>query len=138
MSIGSGELTKGAVKYERDFSFDIAFNNNVLSAGVLSGNQDVGMFIRDARDNVFADFQVRDSQSHGVFLAQVDADTTKPALGNTFHGCVIANSGGAAIRVNDASCTGNVLAASQLVNNSGGDVSEANAGLLTVVGVVVR
>ena len=120
------------------FSFDIAFNHNVLSDNVLTNNGSVGIFIRDSRDNVFANFQIRDSHEHGIFLAQVDADITKPALGNTFLGCVIANSGGAGIRLNDASCIGNLLSASQLVNNSAGGISELSPSLLTVSGAVER
>lgn len=120
------------------FSFDIEFDGNLLTDSVLDNNGSVGMFIRDSRDNVFANFQIRDSGQHGIFLAQVDADTTKPALGNTFYGCVIADSAGAGIRVNDASCTANLLVASQLVNNAGGGISEAVAGLLIAVGNVER
>lgn len=120
------------------FSFDIQFDGNILSDSVLDNNGSVGMFIRDSRDNIFANFQIRNSGQHGIFLAQVDTDTSKPALGNTFYGCVIADSAGAGIRVNDASCTSNILAASQLINNAGGGISEAVVDLLIDIGNVVR
>lgn len=111
------------------FSFDIAFNNNLISDTVIADNHKVGIFMRDARDNVFHGLQIRNSGEHGVFLAQVDTDASKPAAGNTFIGLTVSNSQGAGIRVNDLSCVNNAIVGSQFISNSGGCISEASAGL---------
>jgi len=119
-------------------SFDLDFVRNILRGVVIAQSGSVGIFMRDSRDNEFSSIQIRDSDEHGIFLAQTDADTTTPAAGNTFHGVVISHSGGAGIRVNDLSCSNNLLSASQLISNAGGGVSEAAGGLLIVEGTIVR
>jgi len=85
--------------------------------------------MRDARDNVFHGLQIRNSGEHGVFLAQVDTDASKPAAGNTFIGLMVSVSQGAGVRVNDLSCVNNSIVSSQFVGNSGGCISEASPGL---------
>jgi hypothetical protein len=80
--------------------------------------------LRDARDNLFHGIQIRRSGEHGVFLAQVDADATQPALGNTVVGLMISDSAGAGFRVNDASCVNNIVCAAQFINNRDGGISE--------------
>ncbi len=119
-------------------SVDIAFNKNVIADSILESNRSVGIFMRDSRDNLFDGLLIENSGEHGVFLAQVDTDATKPATGNTFTGLVVAGSAGAGVRANDASCVNNLLAGSQLIANTGGCVSEASAGLLIQSGVVCR
>jgi hypothetical protein len=111
------------------FSFDIAFNKNLISDTVLADNAKVGIFMRDARDNVFHGLQIRNSGEHGVFLAQVDTDATKPAAGNIFTALMVSGSQGAGVRVNDLSCVNNSIVSSQFVGNSGGCISEASPGL---------
>jgi parallel beta helix pectate lyase-like protein len=120
------------------FSFDIAFNHNLVTDVVLDRNRSVGIFMRDSRDNVFRGLQIRGSGEHGVFLAQVDTDASKAATGNTFIGLVVSGSGGAGIRVNDASCVNNLVTGSQLVGNAGGCVSEAVPGLVQVSQTICR
>jgi len=120
------------------FSADIVFNRNVVSDCVVSGNPHCGIFMRNSRDNVFESLEIRNNGEHGIFLAQVDQDITKPAAGNTFLGCVISNSTGAGIRVNDVSCVNNMLSSSQLIGNTGGGISEPFEGLLQVFAVIVR
>jgi hypothetical protein len=111
------------------FSFDIAFNKNLISDTVIADNGKVGIFMRDARDNVFHGLQIRNSGEHGVFLAQVDTDATKPAAGNIFTALMVSASNGAGVRVNDLSCVNNSIVNSQFVGNSGGCISEASPGL---------
>jgi hypothetical protein len=111
------------------FSFDIAFNNNLISDTVIADNEKVGIFMRDSKDNVFHGLQIRNSGEHGVFLAQVDTDASKPAAGNTFIALMVSNSQGAGVRVNDLSCVNNSIVGSQFVGNSGGCISEAGPGL---------
>src|SRR5262249_6758771 len=119
-------------------SLDIRFNNNVLSDAVITGNGKQGIFMRDSRDNLFQGLQIRNSGEQGIFLAQVDTDTSKPAAGNTFSGAVISGSRGAGIQVNDASCVNNLLVASQLFANAGGNVGEVTPGLLQTSGTILR
>jgi hypothetical protein len=119
-------------------SFDIAFHNNIVANTVIERSGSVGIFIRDARDNLFDGLQIRNSGDHGVFLAQVDGEADKPAAGNTFVSLVVAGSQGAGIRVNDASCVDNLLAGAQLIANRDGGIAEATPGLLRQSGVVVR
>jgi hypothetical protein len=125
-------------------SLDIDFNNNVFDDAVLARNNDVGIFMRDSADNLFKGLQIRDSGSFGMFLAQVEADATKPAAGNTFVGLVVSRSGrnpakgGAGMRVNDASCVDNLVDGAQFVGNRDGGISEPFPGLVQEVGTIVR
>lgn len=111
-------------------SLDIGFVRNTIRDSLLANNRSVGIFVRDSRDNTFANLQISDSAQYGIFLAQVDQDTRTPAIGNKFEGCVITNSGGAGIRVNDASCVNNFLSTSKFLNNIGGPFAEVVPGLL--------
>ena len=101
-------------------SFDIKFNNNTISNAVLADNAKVGVFIRDSNDNVFQDLQIHNSGEHGIFLAQVDADNTKSANGNSFIGVSVSGSNGAGIRVNDSSCANNSVVNSHFTGNTRG------------------
>lgn len=120
------------------FSFDIAFNHNLISNTVIENAAKVGIFMRDSRDNVFHGVQIRNSKEHGVFLAQVDTDTTKPASGNSFVALVVTGSAGAGFRANDASCANNSVVGAQLIGNAGGGISEATPGLVQALGVITR
>lgn len=111
-------------------SLDIDFVGNKVSNSQLINNGTVGVFARDSRNNVFANLTIRSSVRHAIFLAQVDMDNSTPATGNLFANCLLADSGGAGIRVNDLSCRNNELRACRFENNAQGDVSEATAGLL--------
>ena len=119
-------------------SFDISFNNNIVNNVVITGSRKVGVFMRDSKDNFLQGFQIRNSIEHGVFLAQVDSDITKPASGNTFSGFIVSSSGGAGFRVNDLSNINNLVIGSQFIGNGGGCISEAASGLIQSVGNVCR
>jgi hypothetical protein len=116
-------------------SFDLRFDHNIVSDSVIAGNGDNGVFMRDSRDNMFAELEIRDSANHGLFLAQVDADTSKPASGNTFVGMVVSGSANFAMRVNDPSCVDYLVVGSQFI---GSGLSEASAGLVQVFGTITR
>lgn len=123
-------------------SFDLRFNNNLISDAVITGSGTVGIFMRDARDNLFEGMLVRRSREYGLFLAQVDADATKPAAGNTFSGLVVSDSGRAGLRVNDASDVDNLVVGAQFVHNAGvcpeAGISEAAPGLVQRFGIICR
>jgi parallel beta-helix repeat protein len=118
-------------------SLDIRFNHNIISDAVLTNNGKQGIFMRDSRDNIFLGLQIRGSGEQGLFLAQVDSDTTKPAAGNTFIGLVVADSTQAGMRVNDASCINNMVESAQFINNPI-CISEATPGLVQQNGVICR
>ncbi len=130
-------------------SFDIRFNNNIVGDVVIHRDASsecdpllpdgtVGIFMRDSRDNVFHGIQIRNSREHGVFLAQVDTDTTTPASGNSFSGLVVSGSGGAGLRANDLSVVDNLVADSQFIGNAGGCISEVAPGLVQAFGTICR
>lgn len=118
-------------------SLDIQFNNNIVSDVVMTNNGRQGIFMRDSRDNVFSDIQIRGSGEQGLFLAQVDADVTTPAAGNTFESLVVSNSALAGMRVNDASCVNNLVVGAQFIGNDA-CISEAAEGLVEEIGVICR
>jgi hypothetical protein len=88
--------------------------------------------MRDSRDNLFSNLQILSSREHGIFIAQADNQTRTAATGNQFKSCLITNSGGAGIRINDGSCVNNSLTAMRFTDNAGGPTSEAISGLLVL------
>ena len=119
-------------------SFDLRFNNNMITETVIAGSRSVGIFMRDATNNLFNALQVRSSGEHGVFLAQVDSDASKPAARNTFAGLVVSGSAGAGVRVSDLSCVDNVFSGGLLLANAAGCVSEPTPGLAQTSGLLCR
>ena len=101
-------------------------HSGFVSNSAITDNGSVGIFMRDSRDNMFQGLEIRNHPNdHGIFLAQPENEPTKPAAGNTFSGVVVSGSGGAGLRVNDASCVNNIVVGSQFVQNVGGCVSAA-------------
>ncbi len=119
-------------------STDIKFNNNKFYDVTISENKTVGIFMRDSLDNSFTNLHIRDSEQHGIFLAQVDTDSTKAATGNTFTSVVISRSGGMGIQANDASCINNMMVGAQFIDNKNGCIGEAASGLVENVGAICR
>jgi parallel beta-helix repeat protein len=111
-------------------SLDIDFVHNVISDSTLNDNHSVGIFMRDSRNNTFKSLKINRSGQHGIFVAQADQDIQTAVTGNKFLSCVITNSHGAGIRINDPSCLNNSISATQFLNNTGSDISEPTAGLL--------
>ena len=112
-------------------SLDLHFQNNVIEDATLTGN-DLGIFMRDSRDNVFQGLNIENSHTHGVFIAQSGEGTPEgwkldpgtACTGNRFVAPVVTNSGGYGILVNDASCTNNVVTDARLVDNTRGGLFE--------------
>ena len=94
--------------------------------------------MRDSHENIFSALQVRDSDEHGIFLAQVDTNPGTGAAGNTFTGLNVSGSGGAGLRANDPSVVDTLLDSAQLFANDGGCVSESDPGQVTVGDVICR
>jgi len=120
-------------------SLDLAFNHNVITNATLIGN-DLGIFMRSSRDNEFLNIVIRNSQHHGVFMAHSEMETTQgwgPApktecAHNAFTNLIAMNCGGAAFRVNNTTCTNNVIIRPQFGGNRKGNLSQASPDLVTV------
>src|SRR5205814_1338337 len=118
-------------------SLDLSFNHNMIDHAVLERN-DLGVFMRDARDNSFEQITIRGSRNHGIFMAQAATDTKAgwqlcagtQCTGNRFADLQINNSGGSAFRVNDASCTNNLIFGARFLDNHLGGLAEAEAKLV--------
>ena len=120
-------------------SLDLAFNHNVISNAVLTAN-DLGIFMRASRDNQFLNVSIRASRHHGVFMAHSEQETSRgwgPApetecAYNAFTNLIAMNCGGAAFRVNNATCTNNILIRARFEGNVSGGLSLAQPDLVTV------
>jgi hypothetical protein len=108
-------------------SLDLDFNHNVIDGGVLSGN-DLGIFMRQSRDNTFQGLKIEKSHHHGVFMAQtIEGMRLCPGTactGNTFEKLLVTNCGGRAFLVNNASCVNNLISSSQFLDNGQGGLSQ--------------
>jgi hypothetical protein len=116
-------------------SLDLNFDHNTIVGAVLSDN-DLGVFMRDSRDNTFQQLKISKSRHHGVFMAQaVEGSRPSPGTectGNTFEKLLVTNCGGRAFLVNDASCISNSISSSQFLDNALGGLSQARANVVTV------
>ncbi len=112
-------------------SLDLGFNGNCVTNAVLTGN-DLGIFMRASRDNVFQGLTISGSRHDGVFMAQSVIPTAKgwqwvpdtECTGNRFDGLIVRDSGGMAFRVNDASCTNNTISGAIFQNNRKGGLGQ--------------
>ena len=111
-------------------SLDIHFHKNAIVNSLLEHNGHQGIFMRESSWNVFQNLVIRYNGGQGVFVAQVDDDASKACLDNVFSGIRAEHMGAEAFRVNDASCTGNILTNSVFMQNPRGDVSEVVPGLI--------
>jgi hypothetical protein len=120
-------------------SLDLAFNHNVVSNAVLTAN-DLGIFMRASRDNQFYDISIRHSRHYGVFMAHAERATGRgvqpvpltECVHNSFTDLIASGCGSAAFRVNDTTCTNNVIIAAQFQDNGQGGLSLARPDLVTV------
>jgi len=120
-------------------SLDLAFNNNVISNAVLAAN-DLGIFMRASRDNQFLNIFIRGSHHYGVFMAHTERPTAHgwgqvpktECTDNSFNNLIAMNCGGAAFRVNNGTCTNNVIIRAKFDGNGKGGLSLAQPNLVTV------
>ena len=120
-------------------SLDLAFNHNIISNATLVGN-DLGIFMRASRDNQFLNVAIRNSRHHGVFMAHSETQTATgwgPApqtecVYNSFTNLIAMNCGGAAFRVNNTTCTHNVIIRAKFEGNVKGILSLAQPNLVAV------
>ena len=120
-------------------SLDLAFNHNVISNAVLTAN-DLGVFMRASRENRFDDITIRSSHHYGVFMAHAEEQTAQgwgPApqtacVDNAFTNLAANHCGSAAFRVNNITCTNNVLVSAKFDTNQLSGLSEAQPDLVTL------
>jgi parallel beta-helix repeat protein len=124
---------------------DLAFNHNFITNAVLAGN-DLGIFMRDSRDNSFQGLTISKSHHHGVFMAQSTATTAKgwqlspdtECIGNSFENLMVNDCGGKAFQVNDASCTNNAILGARFLRNILGGLSQPASNPVTMRELVER
>ena len=120
-------------------SLDLGFNHNCVSNAVLTGN-DLGIFMRASRCNRFQNVCITGSRHYGVFMAHAETRTARgwgPAprsecADNSFTNLTVENCGGAAFRVNNPTCTNNVLIRARFEGNRNGNLSQAQPNLVAV------
>jgi Right handed beta helix region len=120
-------------------SLDLAFNNNVVSNAVLAAN-DLGIFMRASCDNQFENVTIRDSRHFGVFMAHAETLTARgwqprpqtECTHNAFTNLIAVHCGSAAFRVNNSTCTNNVLIGAQFESGLKNGLSTVAADLVTV------
>jgi hypothetical protein len=126
-------------------SLDLAFNHNLITNAVLGGN-DQGIFMRYSQDNAFKELTISKSHHDGVFMAQTAASTVKggqlslntQCSGNIFENLMINDCGGKAFKVNDASCTNNVISGARFLRNALGGMSQPATNPVVLRDVVER
>jgi hypothetical protein len=120
-------------------SLDLNFDHNVIKNAVLTGN-DLGIFMRDSCKNQFNHLSIRKNRNFGVFMAQAfetDGNRVRPqpdteCTDNSFASLEDVLNGRAAFRVNDISCTNNVIIDPQFAGSVRA-ISAAGPSLVTVV-----
>jgi hypothetical protein len=120
-------------------SLDLSFNHNVIHDAVLT-NDDVGIFMRQSRDNVFEGVTIHQCRHYGVFMAEALVRTAigwqlcpeTACTGNIFSALLISHCGGKAFLVNDPGCIGNTIYAGQFLDNTLGGLFQAAANLVSV------
>lgn len=112
-------------------SLDIRFNRNAIEDSIFADNGSQGIFMRDSNGNQFRRLQIRGNGAQGIFIAQVDDKESTASRDNRFAQLEIIRNRDAGIRINDPSCTGNALEASQVEGNLRGEISLApGAGMM--------
>ncbi len=120
-------------------SFDLSASHNIISDALLEGN-DLGIFMRDSRNNLYRHIVVRNCRKFGVFMAQSEQQTSSgwqplahtECTGNSFVALQISRCAGVAFRVNDLACANNIISDAQFLDNSQGGLSLAAPDLVTV------
>jgi len=126
-------------------SLDVEFNHNIIDDAILTDN-DLGIFMRQSRDNVFAGVKIRHSRHDGVFMAQAGMATSAgwrlfpgtECTGNKFNNLHVIDCGGRAFRVNNDSCTNNIINGGQFLDNAQGGLSQPPTNPVTAHDLSVR
>jgi hypothetical protein len=120
-------------------SLDLAFNHNIVSNAILIAN-DLGIFMRASRDNRFNNITIRRSQHYGVFMAHSEKPTGRgwqpiprtECVHNSFTNLMASNCGSAGFRVNNTTCTNNIIVAAHFHDNVQGSFSLVQPNLVNL------
>lgn len=111
-------------------SLDWKFNRNLILDSTFTRNGSQGVFMRDAIANTFRNLYLRDNGEQGLFVAETREIPDSSCRDNRFERLTVTGNKTQGIRVNDVSCTGNVIADSRVAGNTQENVSLAGPGLL--------
>jgi len=120
-------------------SLDLDFDHNRIKNAVLAAN-DLGIFMRDSRKNQFDNLSIRKNRDFGIFMAQafetyargMQPQPDTECTDNSFTSLVDVENGQAAFRVNDISCTNNIIIDPQFAGSVRA-ISTAGPDLVTVI-----
>ena len=113
-------------------SLDLGFNYNMISNAMLVAN-DLGVFMRASRENQFYNLTIHNSHHFGVFMAgHMQPAPETECADNAFTNLSATNCGSAAFRVNNITCTNNVLIRARFAENLKGGLSLVRPNLVTV------
>jgi len=99
-------------------TMDVLVKNNVFRDGSVSGNRDVGVYLRRAEGNRFERLKVSGNRSHGVYLSDADAQPGTCAVDNVFFRVEALGNGRDGFHMAGA-CAGNRLEGSVSAGNQG-------------------
>jgi hypothetical protein len=96
--------------------------------------------MRASRDNRFYNITIRRSHHYGVFMAHAEQPTGRgwqpvprtECVHNAFTNLIASHCGSAGFRVNNTTCTNNVIVAAQFHDNIQGGLSLARPNLVSV------
>lgn len=111
-------------------SIDWKFNRNLVVDSTFTQNGSQGIFMRDSNENTFRNLYLRDNGEQGVFVAETREIEDSACRHNRFERLAATGNKTQGIRVNDASCTDNVISDSRIAGNALENVSLAAPGLL--------
>lgn len=111
-------------------SIDWKFRRNLVLDSTFTRNGSQGVFMRDSNENTFRNLYLRDNGEQGLFVAETREIPGTACRDNRFERMTITGNKTQGIRVNDASCAGNVIADSRVAGNTLENISLAAPGLL--------
>jgi parallel beta-helix repeat protein len=111
-------------------SLDWKFNRNLITDSTLTRNGSQGIFMRDSNENDFRNLYLRDNGEQGVFVAETREIPGSACQRNRFERLTITGNKTQGIRINDPSCTDNVIADSRIAGNTGENISLSLPGML--------
>jgi hypothetical protein len=118
-------------------SLDLNFNHNVVKSAEIHHNGSQGIFMRQSHNNDFKKLQLHHNGNQGVFIAQADADIGTSCTNNVFSDLTVESNKGHGLRINDTSCTENLVRNSTFKGNESGNVSEVTEKILALLNVSV-
>jgi hypothetical protein len=99
-------------------TMDVRVTGNVFRDGAVSGNHDVGIYLRRAGGNHFERLTVAGNHSHGVYLSDVDGQAGTCAVDNVFSRVEARCNGQDGFHMEGA-CAGNRVEDSVAAGNTG-------------------